>query len=272
MTVTTDVSSAVREPRTEFVSVASAAIGIATRSVRNIRRRPSAVLPALMMPLFQVIAFSGTYAGITRIPGFPTDDTVNWYLPLAAVMGCSFAGIGVGFSTIVDLQSGFYDRIRMSPAPRLALLLGLLWSAWLRALIVIALVYAVGMALGARLTDGPLGIATLTVAGLGLATVSTGWGLGLAYRFRDMRAAAVMQLGLFIALFLTNAQTPVDLTDGWLHAVARVNPLTNVLRLSRVGFLGEITWDETWGGLVAIAGLSAVSAWFAWRGLNALDD
>ena len=65
-----------------------------------------------------------------------------------------------------------------------------------------------------------------------MATIAAGWGLGLAYRFGDMRAAALMQLTLFNALFLTNAQTPLSVMTGWLHSIARINPFTNILRLA----------------------------------------
>jgi ABC-2 type transport system permease protein len=249
-----------------------ASAGIAVRSLRNIRRLPSAFLPALLMPVVQAVAFSGTFFAITQIPGFPTDRSINWFMPLAVLMGSSFAGIGIGFATIRDIESGFYDRLRMSPAPRRALLLGPLLSACTRALLVVTIVLAVGFALGARLTDGPLGLVALYVAGLGMAVLGTGWGLGLAYRFRDMRAAAIMQLTLFLTLFLTTAQAPLYLMEGWLHAVARVNPLTNVLRLARVGFVGDIRWDDVWGGVLALALLGALAMWFARTGLDRLDE
>lgn len=255
-------------PRTATLDAAGA---LAIRSLRNIRRLPSAFLPALLMPVFQAVAFSGTYFGITRLPGFPTDRSINWFLPLATVMGSSFSGLGIGLATIRDLESGFYDRLRMSPAPRRSLLLGPLVSVWGRTLIIVTIVFVVGTIAGARLTDGPLGLLTLYVAGLGMSTIGTGWSLGLAYRFRDMRAAAIMQLTLFVGLFLTSAQTPLDVMTGWLHAVARVNPLTNILRLARVGFLGDIAWSDCWGGLLAIAGLGGVAMLFARRGLATLD-
>ena len=139
----------------------SASQGIARRSLRNIRRVPSAFLPALLMPVFQVISFTGTYRGVTDIPGFPTDRSANWFLPLAVVMGSSFAGMGLGFATIRDLESGFYDRLRMSPAPRRSLLLGGLVSALVRASLAIVIVTLVGLTLGARFTGGVLGALAL---------------------------------------------------------------------------------------------------------------
>jgi ABC-2 type transport system permease protein len=250
----------------------TASQGIARRSLRNIRRVPSAFLPALLMPVFQVISFTGTYRGVTDIPGFPTDRSANWFLPLAVVMGSSFAGMGLGFATIRDLESGFYDRLRMSPAPRRSLLLGGLGSALARAMLAIVIVTLVGVALGARFTGGVAGVLALAAAGLGIATVGTFWALGLVYRLRDMRAAALMQLTLFFGLFLTEAQMPIPLMTGWLPTVAEYNPLNQVLRLARVGFVGEPRWDDAWPGLVALVVMAALAALFARRGLASLDD
>ena len=250
----------------------STSAGIARRSLRNIRRVPSAFLPALLMPVFQVIAFTGTYRGVTDIPGFPTDRSANWFLPLAVVMGCSFAGMGLGFATIRDLQSGFYDRLRMSPAPRRSLLLGGLGSALVRAALAIVVVTLVGVGLGARLTGGVAGALALVAAGLGIATVGTLWALGLVYRLRDMRAAALMQLTLFFGLFLTEAQTPIPLMAGWLPTVARYNPLNQVLRLARLGFVGAPAWRDAWPGLLTLVVMVLLAGVFARRGLATLDD
>ncbi len=253
-------------------SVLRTSVGIAGRSVRTIVRLPSAFFPSVLMPIFQAVAFSGTYFAITLIPGFPTDRSMNWFLPLACLMGSGFAGVGLGLTTIRDLESGFFDRLRMAPTPRLALLLGPLLSCWFRVIILITVVLGVGLAFGGRLTDGVLGVVAVYVAGLGIATMGAGWALGLAYRFGDMRAAALMQLTLFNALFLTNAQTPLNVMTGWLHSIARVNPITNVLRLARQGFLGEVTWHDSWGGLLAIVFLSGLALLFAQTGLRRLNQ
>ena len=81
---------------------------LATRGIRNMRRLPSTFIPTLAMPVFQAIAFSGTFFAITKLPGFPTHRSINWYLPLAVVMGSAFAGVGLGFTTIRDIEKGFF--------------------------------------------------------------------------------------------------------------------------------------------------------------------
>ena len=245
--------------------------GLALRNLRNIRRMPSAFIPALMMPLVQSIAFSGTFFAITQIPGFPTDRSINWFMPLAVVMGSSFAGIGIGFSTVRDLETGFYDRLRMSPVRRRSLLLGPLLAVWVRVGILMVIVISTGVALGARLTHGPLGLVPLVVAGLGIAVIGTGWGLGLAFRFRDMRASAIMQLSLFLALFLTTAQAPLSIMTGWLYHVARLNPFTAVIGLARAGFVDETSPLVMALGVIALVVIGAIALLFADTGLRRLN-
>jgi ABC-2 type transport system permease protein len=262
-----------RRPSTYRTSTGAATIGLARRSVRNIVRLPSAFLPSVLMPIVQAIAFSGTFFAIVQIPGFPTDRSINWFLPLAVIMGSGFAGIGIGFATIRDLENGFYDRLRLTPAPRRALITGPLASALARAVLVTSTVLVVGTVFGARLTHGPVGLLPLYVASIGVALMGTGWGLGLAYRFRDMRAAAIMQLTFFLCVFLTDAQTPLGVMEGWLETVARVNPFTNVTRLARLGYLdADPSWGDAWGGVVTCAVLGALTLWFARRGLESLGD
>jgi ABC-2 type transport system permease protein len=251
--------------------------GLALRGIRNVRRLPSAFFPALAMPIFNMIAFSGTFYAVTRLPGFPTDRSINWYMPLGILMGSAFGGVGLGFSTIRDLESGFYDRLRMAPTSRTSLILGPLMSTWVRVLIMNLLVTALGVALGVRYTAGVWGVLALLAASLGLATVAAGWGLALAYRFRDMRGAAIMQLSVFVVMFLSTAQVPLDVMQGWLHAVARVNPATNILRLARGGLVDRadpdhLSWATAWGGLVALAVMAALTLGFAARSLQRLDD
>jgi len=264
---------------TELMQTSSlrSAVGLTVRGLRNIRRLPSAFLPALLMPVFTTIAFAGTFAAVIKIPGFPTDRSVNWFMPLGVLFGSAFSGVGLGFSAIRDIETGFYDRLRMSPTSRLSLILGPLFTAWIRALMLCTFVTLIGLILGVRFTAGPLGVITLFIASLGMATICLGWGLGLAFRFRDMRGAAVMQLTMFVGLYLSPAQMPIEFTTGWLHAVARINPVTNILRLSREGFVAKssadyMSWANTWGGLVAIGSLSVLTLVFALRGLNKLDN
>ena len=243
-------------------NVIGVAQGLARRSLVNIARTPSAVVPTIAMPLFFIVAFSGAFGALTDIPGFPTDNELNWFMPWAIMQGAAFAGMGVCFGIGRDLENGFYDRLLMAPTHRVSLVVGPLMAAVVRVLLPVVTVSIVGFAAGARLTDGLVGMVTLVVAAEGFALVAALWGLGVVFRLRTQRSGALIQVGIFVTMFLSIGQAPIELMEGWLPHVARVNPLTYVIDMGRAGFLGPVTWSAVWPGLVAIAvGLAVFSVW-----------
>jgi ABC-type multidrug transport system permease subunit len=255
---------------TRTTSWAPVAVALARRNIVNIGRVPAAVIPLVAMPVFFVIAFSGSFTSLTRLPQFPTDNILNWMVPFAILQGSAFAGFGTGFSTVTDIQSGFYDRLLLAPGSRLALFAGPILSGLVRCTITFVVVLSFGMALGADQSAGLLGLLCLWMASVGVATIATGWALGLVFRVPNPRSGPILQIGIFFTTFLSTGNVPLAAQTGWVEQIARLNPLTNILALARQGFLGHVTWSSTWPGLVAIAGSLAVLWTFAVRGLRHL--
>ena len=246
------------------------AVALARRNIVTIRRVPAAVIPLVAMPVFFVIAFSGSFTSLTRLPQFPTDNILNWMVPFAILQGSAFAGFGTGFSTVTDIQSGFYDRLLLAPGSRVALLVGPILSGLVRCTVTLVVVLTFGVVLGADITAGLVGLLCLWIASMGVATVATGWALGLVYRVPNQRSGPILQVGIFFTTFLSTGNVPLAAQTGWVEQLARLNPLTNILQLARQGFLGDVTWSTTWPGLVAIAGSLVVLWAFAVRGLRHL--
>jgi ABC-2 type transport system permease protein len=241
------------------------------RGLIAITRIPAAVVPILVMPVFFLVAFSGSYSAITDLPGFPTDNALNWFLPFAIVQGASFAGIGVAFATARDLESGFYDRLLLAPIRRRALVLGALGTAAVRGTLPLVTVLPIGLVAGARIPGGAPGVVALSVAAIGTSALAALWALGVVYRLQSQRALGLVQIGIFATMFLSIGQVPLEIMEGWLHGAARVNPATNILRLARQGFLGEVTWDVVWPGLLAMALMGAALVAFVARGFRRLQ-
>ena len=242
--------------------------GIALRSLKLIPRLPSTFLPSLMMPIFLTIAFAGAFSGLVLLPGFPADKIIDWFIPMTTVQGAAFAGITAGMGAARDLENGFFDRLLVSPASRTSLLMGPLVASMFRSIIPITILMVAAVIGGAHFYGGMVGVGMLAIACLGIALVSGAWAMGLALRFKTQQAAPLMQTGVFMAIFLSTAQMPINLLTGWLHEVARVNPMTNVLGLARQGFLGDVTWAQTWPGLLSLAAMIAVTLMFAGRAMQ----
>ena len=251
--------------RTSWLPVA---LALAQRSLVGILRIPAAVVPLIVMPVFFMIAFSGSFSRLSDLPSFPTDNVLSWFVPFAILQGSAFAGFGTGFSTVRDIETGFYDRLLLAPGSRLGLFVGPMLASFARATFTVTIVFALGIALGAELHDPALGILVLWVASLGMAAIATAWALGLVFRIPDQRAGPILQVGIFFTTFLSTGNVPLADQIGWTRPIARVNPLTNMLELARQGFLGDVTWRTTWPGLVAITGSAAVLWTFAVTGIK----
>ena len=240
------------------VSTAAVTWGIARRSLMLIPRVPSTFIPSLIMPVFLLVAFTGAFGNLTRIPGFETAEMINWMLPMAAIMGASFAGVTTGIGVARDLETGFFDRLLLSPSSRVSLLTGPMIAGVLRSFLPLTLTLLVGIAWGLDFVDGPAALGMLAIATTGVSLSMAAWSTALALRIKSQAAAApLMQVGVFVLVFLSTAQMPLALLHGWLHPVARWNPMTHVFELARQGFLGEVSWASTWPGLVSLAGLAA---------------
>ena len=241
---------------------------LTVRGMMRMRRIPALIIPAIVMPMFFVIAFSGSFSALANVEGFPTRHVINWMVPYAILQGASFAGMGAAGGTATDIEGGFFDRLLLAPCRRPVLMIGPLGYSALRSLIPTTLVLLLALAMGADLPGGALGLLCLYVAAVGVALLFGTLGLAFVYKFRSLKSLSMVQIFIFGFMFLSIGQVPLALQSGWLQHAARINPMTNILRLSRQGFLGHVTWHGTWPGLVAIAGLVLGFGAVAYRNLR----
>ena len=90
--------------------------------------------------------------------------------------------------------------------------------------------------------------------------VSALWACGVAMRLRTIQAGSLIQMPVFILLFLAPVYVPIDLLNGWVEHVAKVNPITPVLESARSLLAGD---PEKYAIAVAllIVGLSVFAFW-----------
>lgn len=241
------------------------------RAANELLRVPGAAIPGVLAPTIFFCGLVAVFGNLTLLPGFTTDSYQSFLVPVSLMQGAGFTGAAAGVNLARDIEVGLFDRFLASPAPRPVLLAGLVLSAGLRALLPAAVLLAVAFSLGAHF-PGAGGLAIAIAVTMTMGVLAALWGTGLALRFKTQGAAPLMQAGTFVGILTTTAYAPLDLLTGWLQEVARYNPLTQVVEAARQGFLGSISWADTWPGLVALAGLIAVLAAFALRGMQRAAD
>jgi ABC-2 type transport system permease protein len=243
---------------------------IAARNLLNIVRIPGNVITVVGLPVLTLVMFSGAFGRITALHGFPTTQSITWVTPFAVALGAIFAGLGSAFNAQRDIENGFMDRLLVTPASRTALILGEVVGSIGRALIQLAAVLVVAFPAGLRMPAGPVALVPLLLLSAGLATWSGLWGLAVMYRMKSAQALGLVTAGVFVIGLLSTGLTPLTYQLGWLHAIASVNPLTQVLAAGRQGFLGPISWHQTGPGLLALVAVAAVLALWAALGIRSL--
>jgi ABC-2 type transport system permease protein len=237
------------------------------RGLNEVVRVPGAAVPGILAPTIFICGLTAVFGSLTLLPGFSTEDYITFILPVGFLQGSGFTGAATGVNLARDIELGWFDRLLASPAPRGVLLAGTVLSASLRALLPVTLLIIVGLSLGASF-PGIDGLVIAVLFAAGFAAVAASYGATIALKFKTQAAAPLMQAGVFMAVLFTTSYAPQALLEGWLQDVAKWNPVTQILEAVRQGFVGDVTWADTWPGLLCLAGLAAVVVALAMRGLE----
>jgi ABC-type multidrug transport system permease subunit len=235
-----------------------------SRAKNELVRVPGAAIPGVLAPTIFFLGLNGVFGALTQLRGFETGAYESFIVPISMLQGAGFTGAAAGVNLARDIEQGWLDRLLVSPAPRWVLLAGAVLAASARALIPATFVLTIALALGAGWpgVDGLLVTYFMVAA---MAAVAACWGSMLALRFKSQSAAPLMQAGMMGMILLTTAYAPLALLQPWLREVAQINPVTEVVEAARQGFVGGVTWANTWPGLVALAGLLVVLGALALR-------
>ncbi|HXV05067.1 MAG TPA: ABC transporter permease [Solirubrobacterales bacterium] len=227
------------------------------RAANELLRVPAAAIPGVLAPTIFFLGLNGVFGALTELRGFSTGSYASFIVPVSMIQGAGFTGAATGVNLARDIEQGWLDRLLVSPAPRWVLLTGTVLSASVRSLIPATAVLAIALLLGAHWpgVDGLLIVYCMVFA---MGAVAACWGTALALRFKSQSAAPLMQAGMLALILTTTAYAPLALLQGWLQDAARVNPVTRVIDAGRQGFVGGVSWAETWPGVLAVGAMLAV--------------
>jgi ABC-2 type transport system permease protein len=203
---------------------------LARRSVIRTLRQPSQVFPALAFPLFLLAINAGGLDEATNLPGFPTGSYLTFALGFTFVQGAIFATMNAGTDLAGDVESGFLNRLALTPLHGAALLVGLLAGVVVLGLIQAGTYLVVGFVSGADFAAGIGGVAVIVVLSV-LITLGFGAvGSTIALRTGNGEAVQGMFPLLFVLLFLSSMSLPRNLIEQeWFRTVATANPVSYLI-------------------------------------------
>jgi len=253
-----------------FARTRSVALTVAWRSIHNALKNPAILLPSVLFPLFFFIAFAGGLSSVQNTPGFHygTDYTA-FQFGFVCIQASAFGGVFTGFAIAADFEFGFARRLLLAAPNRGGIVIGYMLGAMVRAVLVLCVVLAAGLISGMNILGSFGDLVALLVLALAVSATSTLWAAGIAMRLRTMQAGPVMQMPIFILLFLAPVYVPLGLIGGWVHDVATYNPVTAVLETSRGFIAGEPTKVAITAGCLVV--MFALAANWARGGLHSAE-
>ncbi|MFC7639993.1 ABC transporter permease [Streptosporangium lutulentum] len=210
-------------------------------------RQKAGIIFGVLQPMLYLVLFGPLFATIgtweTLIPGL---------LIQVSLLSAGLAGFGIVF----DARSGVLERLRVTPAHRVSLLLGRVLSNSLTLLIQSVMLIVVGYAFGMRAWfPGVLaGLVLMTLLGVSLAALSN----AIALTMNPELFAPVMSTAIVPLLLLSGAFLPMSMAPGWLDALSRATPFRYVLEAIRELFGGRYATPAVAVGVAVTLVLSGV--------------
>jgi ABC-2 type transport system permease protein len=203
------------------------ALEMARRSILQTLRQPAMVIPPVLFPLILMGINVGGLDAATNIPGFPTDSYLDFAIAFPFIQGSLFASINAGSAVARDVETGFLNRLALTPMQRAALLLGNLSGVMVVALISSLIYLAVGFAAGLHFETGFAGVLVLLILALLIALAFASIGAFVGLRTGSGEAVQGVFPLFFVFLFLSSSSLPRDLIEqDWFRIIATYNPIS----------------------------------------------
>jgi ABC-2 type transport system permease protein len=232
---------------------------LARRSVLKTLRQPFQMFPVIFFPAMLLAVNASGLKAATLLPGFPTRSYISFAIAVAFIQGGMFSLINTGTNLAADIESGFFNRLSLTPMRRASLLAGILLGVAALGAIQSAAYILIGAVFGAHIATGAGGVLVLIALG---SLAATGFGaIGCFAALRTGSGEAVQGLFplFFVFIFLSSSNLPRNLLKtGWFHTVATWNPISYLIEGFRSIYI--LGWDATalWRAFAVAAGLLLV--------------
>jgi ABC-2 type transport system permease protein len=211
-------------------NVVDQTLAIARRAVVRTTRQRALIIFPMVFPLILFAINGSALSSATRIPGFPTHNYRDFLIAMPFVQGAMFVSITAGVDLARDIESGFLNRLSMTPVRGEALLVGQLGGAFVLGVIQAIVYLLVGLATGVTFASGVGGAFVLLVLSILISFAFASLGVLLALRFGTGEAVQGIFPLLFVTIFLSSASLPRNLIKAtWFRDVATYNPVSYLL-------------------------------------------
>lgn len=232
--------------------------------MRLLLREPVWIFIVMFQPLLYLALLGPLIEPIAETQGFPPGDAWQVFVPGMLIQLGIFGSMFVGFGIIAEIRYGVVERMRVTPASRLGLLLGRVLRDTITLLVQAALLTVIAIVFGLRV---PLWGAVITVGivgMLGVALSSLSYAAGIWLKSEDALASLLNMVSVPL-LLLSGILLPMSLGPTWLQRLAAANPFSHIVDAARAAFRDDLGNSSLLIGLCAATGLAIAGLAIATR-------
>ena len=212
----------------------------------------------IFIPLFFFAVILGSVSNIAR-SAFGVENFIAFQVPVAILQAVAGAASVSGIAMVTDIERGYFDKLLLTPTSRWSIITGRILVDVIRGALFTLLVVTIGLVVGSGLKTGVAGGAMIVLVGALFGGGFSGIRISIALRTGSAQAAQAGFLLFFPLLFLAPAFTPLSIYDDWLRIIAKLNPVTYILRGLRVLMLGGWDWAQIGYMFAAVGGFALVT-------------
>jgi ABC-2 type transport system permease protein len=207
---------------------------LARRSLMQAARRPSLIVPPTVFPLILLSINVGGLDAAAKLPGFPSESYLDFAISFCFMQGALFAMVNAGTILAADVQTGFINRLALTPVHRAALMLGYLAGVLAVSLFAGLGYVGVGFIAGMEVKAGPAGVVVLVGFAMVIAMAFALFGAFAGLRAGSGQAVQGLFPLFFVLFFLSSILLPRDLIQhDWFRTVATYNPVSYLVEALR---------------------------------------
>src|SRR5688572_8284598 len=254
------------------MSIATESTILGERALRETLRTPDSLIPTLFIPLFFLVVNTGQAARI-----FPSDDTpflqgqnyAAFQLPVSMLLAASFGSAALYL--VEEIEGGYFDKLRAAPISRSAIVLGRLYSEFVKSLVITTAMVLIAWPFGIHIESGVIGYVLLVLMIAFWAVVFSGFMQLIALKTRSAAATNAGSLIFFPLLFLTPNFVPRDMLARPMEIAATLNPVTYIIEAMRSLVLQNLVWSDIVPGFVVVGVGGAIMLALTVRLINHYD-
>lgn len=228
-------------------------------------RNPTWLIVGISTPIMYLLLFMPLLKNLAGGLGYSSNEVIQLFLPGIVALLAFGSSNGVGFGMIFLLKNGFIERMRVTPASRIALLMGPILSGIAWTLIFIAIIMGISVFFGFKIHI--IGLLIFALLLILLITLFSSFFTSLAvFSKGEIGTLAAIANGINLPIMLlAGVMLPLTLAPQWMRDLAYINPLYYAVSAGRALAVGQIRVHSVELAFAVLTPLTVIVVWWSLR-------